>query len=371
MDLKKSFRNFSRNSRYYFQQIDLILFATVVAISVFSIINLAGIALPDQSITQKQALLIGAGICVMIATSFFNYRYLKNYSASVLILYGGTLLLLVLTMFSPPIRNVHAWIVIGGFRFEPSELMKLTLIVVLAKYFSQRHIHISQFRHILISGIYAFLPILLVLAQPDLGSAVILGLIWFGILMAAGINRKQFFLLVTVAIVGAYLAWIFALKPYQKERIVSFINPYRDPTGIGYNIIQSKIAFGSGGWFGNGFGNGTQATLGFLPEPYNDFVFSALGEQFGFISATAIFAAILLIIFRILKIGRRASHNFGKLFAVGMSIFIFAHATISAAVNIGLMPITGIPFSFLSYGGSHLISIMLGLGIAQSIKRYG
>jgi rod shape determining protein RodA len=289
----------------------------------------------------------------------------------VIIFYLGSLALILVSLASSPIRNIHAWITIGGFTFEPSELMKLALIILLAKYFSQRHIHINQFRHIIVSGIYCAIPTLLILSQPDLGSAVIVVLIWFGILMSAGINKKHFFLLASIGILAAYLSWIFVLKPYQKERIISFINPYKDPTGIGYNIIQSKIAIGSGYFLGSGLGKGSQASLGFLPEPYNDFVFAALSEQFGFIGVVGVFAVLITILYRSVVIGQRTENNFGRLFSLGMVIFLLSHIWISSAVNLGLMPITGIPFSFLSYGGSHLMSLMIGLGILQSIKRYG
>ena len=189
--------------------------------------------------------------------------------------------------------------------------------------------------------------------------------------MAIGISKRHLFLLVILAIVISFGSWMFVLKPYQKDRLLTFVNPSNDPRGSGYNLIQSKIAIGSGYWFGNGLGKGSQATLGFLPESHNDFVFAATAEQFGFVGIGLVMAAILFIIYRILAIGRAVASNFGKIFSIGMAVFIFSHALIGASVNIGLMPVTGIPFPFLSYGGSYLISIMSGLGIVQSIKRYG
>lgn len=364
---RKGFRNSIRN---YFKEIDSSLFATTVAISLFSILNMYGINALGPLFT-KQIIFVAIGLGVMILLSFFNYRYLKNYSFPVLFLYFVSIFLLLLTFYSRSVRGVNAWIVLGAFTFEPAELAKLMLIVLMAKYFSQRHIHINQFRHILIPGIYYGLPVLIILAQPDLGSAIIFSLIWISILAAVGINKKHFFLLVILAVIVSYSSWILVLKPYQKDRILTFINPAHDPLGSGYNLIQSKIAIGSGYWFGNGLGKGSQTTLGFLPEPHNDFVFAAAAEQFGFVGTTLISAAILFIVYRILAIGRAAVSNFGRIFAIGMAVFVFTHALIGASVNIGLMPVTGIPFPFLSYGGSYLISIMSGLGILQSIKRYG
>lgn len=365
---KKSFKNYIRQG--LFGEIDLPLFAAVAAISLFSILNMYGID-GFGSFLMKQVVFVVIGLGVMILLSFFNYRYLKNYSLPVLLLYFVSIFLLLLTFYSRSVRGVNAWIVLGQFTFEPAELAKLMLIILMAKYFSQRHTHINQFRHILISGIYYGIPVLIILAQPDLGSAIIFSLIWISILAAVGINKKHFFLLIVLAVMVSYGSWMFVLKPYQKDRLLTFINPYNDPRGSGYNLIQSKIAIGSGYWFGNGLGKGSQATLGFLPESHNDFVFAAAAEQFGFVGIGLAVATILFIVYRILAIGRSVMSNFGKIFSIGMAVFIFAHALIGASVNIGLMPVTGIPFPFLSYGGSYFISIMSGLGILQSIKRYG
>ncbi|MBI2062428.1 MAG: rod shape-determining protein RodA [Candidatus Yanofskybacteria bacterium] len=364
---RKSFRN---SIRSYFKEIDFPLFAAIAAISLFSILNMYGIG-GLGSIFTKQIIFVAIGLIVMVLFSFFNYRYLKNYSFPVLLFYFISIFLLFLTFYSRSVRGVNAWIVLGQFTFEPAELAKLMLIVLMAKYFSQRHVHVNQFRHILISGIYYGVPVLVILAQPDLGSAIIFSLIWISILAAVGINKKHLFLLIALATVVSYGSWMFVLKPYQKDRLSAFINPGNDPRGSGYNLIQSKIAIGSGYWFGNGLGKGSQTTLGFLPESHNDFVFAATAEQFGFVGISLVMAVILFIVYRILAIGRATVSNFGKIFSIGMAAFIFSHALIGASVNIGLMPVTGIPFPFLSYGGSYLISIMTGLGILQSIKRYG
>ncbi len=364
---KKSFRN---SIRGYFKEIDLPLFATVVAISLFSILNIYGIDGLGPFFT-KQIIFVVIGLGVMVLFSFFNYRYLKNYSFPVLFLYFISIALLLLTFYSRSVRGVNAWIVLGQFTFEPAELAKLMLIVLMAKYFSQRHVQINQFRHVVVSGIYFGIPVLIILAQPDLGSAIIFSLIWISIFAAIGINKKHFFLLIILAVIVSYGSWMFVLKPYQKDRLLTFVNPGNDPRGSGYNLIQSKIAIGSGYWFGNGLGKGSQTTLGFLPESHNDFVFAATAEQFGFAGIGLVMTAILFVVYRILGIGRAVVSNFGKIFAIGMAVFILSHALIGASVNIGLVPVTGIPFPFLSYGGSYLISIMSGLGILQSIKRYG
>lgn len=362
-------KDFKNSIRSLFGDIDLPLFAAVAAVSLFGAVNMYGIIGPGSLLT-KHFVFIGVGLSLMIFLSFVNYRYLKNYSFPVLALYLLSIFLLLLTFYSRSVRGVNAWIVLGQFTFEPAELVKLMLIVVMAKYFSQRHVHINQFKYVVISGIYYILPVGIMLMQPDLGSAIIISVIWLGMLLAAGINKRHLFLLVILGVVISYGGWISVLKPYQKERLVSFINPGADPLDTGYNLIQSQVAIGSGHWFGNGVGNGSQATLGFLPEPHNDFVFAAAAEQFGLVGIGLVLLVISFIISRTLLIGRLAMSNFGKLFSIGITILIFSHALIGASVNVGLMPVTGLPFPFLSYGGSYMISLMVGLGVLQSIKRH-
>lgn len=363
--------DFSSTIRKYFSEIDIPLFATVVAISLLGLVNLLGVAGTDSLLFKKQLIFIAIGLSVMILFSFFNYRYLKNSSLLVLGFYFVSAFLLLLTFYSQSVRGVNSWIILGSLTFEPVELAKLMLVILMAKYFSQRHVHINDFRYIVVAGIYFSLPFIIIFLQPDLGSSIIFLAIWLGMLMAAGTNKRHLFLIISIGVLAGYSAWLFALQPYQKTRITAFLNPYNDPKGSGYNIIQSKVAIGSGYFFGNGLGEGSQSNYGFLPEPHNDFAFAAFAEQFGLIGISVIMAMVLAIISRVLYVGSRTTSNFSKLFSVGLAVFIGSHVFISAGVNIGLLPVTGLPFSFLSYGGSHLLSLMAGLGILQSIKRYG
>ena len=335
-----------------------------------SIVNMYGVV-GDGPLFQKQIILIIIGLVVMVLFSFLNYRYLKNYSLPVLSLYIFSLILLGFTFYSQSVRGTNSWLIFGNFTFEPAELTKLCLIILMAKYFSQKHVYIYQFKHIIASGLYFIIPAILILNQPDLGSAIILSLIWGSLLIAAGINKKHLTLLGLITIIIVSSAWFVVLKPYQKTRVTSFLNQGNDPLGSGYNLIQSKIAIGSGFWLGNGLGNGSQATLGFLPEPHNDFILAAFAEQFGFVGVIILLGIMLLLVYRILNVGLEVSFNFGKLFSVGLAVFIFSHVFVSAGVNLGILPVTGLPLPFLSSGGSNLVSIMAGLGILQSIKRYG
>ncbi|HEY4520524.1 MAG TPA: FtsW/RodA/SpoVE family cell cycle protein [Candidatus Paceibacterota bacterium] len=370
MELRRNSNTIIRRWILTFREIDFPLLVLTVAVSVFGIINMYGVAGPSSPFFQKQILFVVLGVGVMILFSFFNYRYLKNYSLPITIAYIIVVGLLVVPFFLPAIRGVRSWIRFGSLTLEPVELAKLVLIALMAKYFSQRHIHIRQLRHIIVSGIYIGIPLLIVLAQPDLGSAIIFLCIWLGILLASGMSRKQLFILLSCGLIVAYVGWLFVLKPYQKARILSFINPSADPRGAGYNLIQSKIAIGSGYWFGNGLGKGSQTKLGFLPEPHNDFVIASIADHFGFAGLSFVVLATAAIISRVLIIGERTANNFGKLFCLGMAVFLLSHAFISAGVNLGILPVTGLPFPFVSYGGSNYIALMLGLGIVQSIKRY-
>src|SRR3989344_2181725 len=277
--------------RSYFVGIDVPLFATIVAVCLFSIINLYGIGGGHNPYLIKQIIFVGAGILLMAGFSFFNYRYFKNSSLFVFSFYVISLFLIIMPFFFPSIRGVQSWIIIGSYTVEPVEIAKLALIVLMAKYFSQRHIHINDYRHIIVSGIYTIIPIGITLVQPDLGSAIIMFFVWIGMLIAIGLNRRQLFVLAVLLLIVGSVGWLFVLKPYQKTRVVSFLNPGSDPYGSGYNLIQSKIAIGAGHWFGSGWGKGPQTSNGFLPEPYNDFVFASTADQFGLFGIGAILAA--------------------------------------------------------------------------------
>ena len=371
MDLRGGFRGISSSVRALVTRIDRQLIIAVALLGVISVVNLYGIGGADHSLFHRQIILVVLSLAVIFAVSTADYRALKGSRGPVLILYGISVLLLASTLWFAQIRNIRAWIVIGGVQFEPSEFAKLAIVILMAKYFSQRHVHIGEFRHIVASGLYCAVPAAIVLIQPDLGSAAIIVILWLVMLLSVGINKRHLFLLIVAALVGAYMAWIWGLAPYQKDRVLAFIDPYKDPSGYGYHIIQSRTAIGAGGIWGVGLGNGTQATLGFLPEPFNDFAFAALAEQFGLVGVIVVVGLVWFVIWRVLRLGRASTNNFARLFCVGVATVIGAHVFISASVNIGLLPITGIPFSFLSYGGSHLLSMSVALGIVQSIARHG
>jgi rod shape determining protein RodA len=230
---------------------------------------------------------------------------------------------------------------------------------------------IGNFRHVLVSGLYAGIPILLILVQPDLGTAVILGMVWFGMILVSGISKKHLALILAAGVIAAGLLWTFALRDYQRERIVSFINPAADIQGSGYNAYQATVAVGSGELLGKGIGYGTQSKLRFLPEYETDFIFAAFAEEWGFVGVAIVLALYALLLLRLLAIAQRSATNFDAFFTLGITLVLFAHIFIHVGINLGVLPVTGTTIPFMSYGGSHLLMEYAGLGIVASLARYG
>jgi len=221
--------------------------------------------------------------------------------------------------------------------------------------------------HIVVSGIYTGLVTVLVFFQPDLGSAMVLVFLWIGIMIIAGIKWKQLLLLFLLGAILFGIAWMVVLKPYQKDRITSFLNPYLDPKGTGYHRIQSMIAIGSGQLFGRGLGHGPQSQLNFLPEQHTDFIFASIAEEWGFVGLLIVFILYFLMFWRMIKIALLAPNNFARLFCVGFSIILIFHILVNIGMNLGVLPIAGISLPFVSYGGSNLLINFVMLGIVQSI----
>lgn len=348
---------------------DWVLIAIVAVIFALSLVTFYFIE-EDWQIVYRQIYFIIFGFCIMGLLAFFDYRILKNYSSPSIILYVVAIILLALALMSHEIRGASSWLVFGGFRFESSEFAKLALLVLLAKYFSQKHVGIYRLRNIVVSGIYVAIPATLTLFQPDLGSMLVYGALWIGMLLYAGIKRTHLFAILMIGVIAASIGWFAVLKPYQRTRIVSFVNPYLDARGTGYNTIQSRVTLGSGQVFGTLLTGQNKTMPVLVPEPYTDFIFAAFGQKFGLVGIAVLLALFLLLFWRIGNIGMRTDNNFAKLFALGFMTIIFFHVIINGGMNLGIMPITGIPFPFLSHGGSHLVILMAGLGILQSIRAH-
>lgn len=304
---------------------------------------------------------------IVIFTANFDWRSFINYKWFIGGIYFVSVLLLIATyLIAPSIRGARAWLPLGPFQFQTSEFAKFALILVLSYFFAKRHVGIAHLKTISTSLAYLALPAFLILLQPDMGSALILGGIWFGYLLVSGIRWKHLLWSSVVFIVVMILMWSYVLKDYQKERILGLFQPERDPLGVNYSVIQAKIAIGSAGFFGKGFGQGTQSQLGFLPEAQTDFMFAAFIEEWGLFGAMAILASFLLVLYQIMRIAMISDNNFSKLICLGASIMFLLHFIVNVGSNLGLMPVIGVPFPFLSYGGSNLLVNALLIGMIQS-----
>ena len=348
----------------------LIIFALLlISIGLLAIYS-SSIGRKDFFAFKKQIVFLGIGFFLMLIISFFDWRLLLEDSYLILILYFLCLVLLGgLFFFAPEIRGVRSWYKIGPVSFDPIEFTKIVLIVLLAKYFSRRHVEMYRVIHILISGFYVFPPALLIFFQPDLGSVLILLSLWMGILIISGIKLRHFLVLLLLGVLILILSWSTILKDYQKERILSFIKPQiSDPLEVGWSQRQAKIAIGSGGIYGQGIGKGSQTQYGFLPEPKTDFIFSVIAEEMGLIGVGILLLLFVVLIWRILKIAVLSSSNFCRLFAAGFAVLLLSQIFIHIGMNIGLLPIIGVSLPFISYGGSSLIATFIGLGMLQSMK---
>ncbi len=317
---------------------------------------------------QVVVVLLALGLC--FGLSFIDFRFLRRTQVLTAIYLSIVGALCALFIVGSVVKGAQSWIHFGLFSFQPSDPAKLALILVLAKYFSRRHIEIANVRHILVSGVYAFILFLLILVQPDFGSAFIIFMIWFGMVLVSGISKKHLALVATVGVLSFALLWAYALKPYQKQRIMTFVAPQANISSTGYNAYQSTIAVGSGQVLGKGLGFGTQSRLNFLPEYQTDFIFAAFAEEWGLIGALILFVLYLVVIWRILLNALYGASNFEILFGLGLAIYFMAQFTINVGMNIGVLPVTGLAAPFMSYGGSHLITEFAGIGIVMGMRRY-
>lgn len=331
-------------------------------------VGLSSLASAKPDLFYKQLLFWLIGIAFVFLIIAFDWRSLINYRGITLGFYFIIIALLIVTyFFAPVVRGVKGWLMVGSFQFQASEFAKLALIIVFAGFFKKKHISIARVSNLLVSFVYFFIPALLVAIQPDFGTAIILFFIWFGFLLVSGLRPKHIIISLLIFFVVATAMWFSVLKDYQKERIVGVFFPERDALGINYNVIQSKIAIGSAGFFGKGFGQGTQVQLGFLPEAQTDFIFAALIEEFGLISGFLAIATFTILIFRIIRIGVDSEINFNRFICLGSAILFITQFILNIGSNLGFMPVIGVTFPFLSYGGSSLLTNLIILGIIQSI----
>jgi rod shape determining protein RodA len=392
----------------------------------------------NNGLYRKQILWFIFGFILMIGLTIVNYQALGEFSLHIYIVF--VIILIITTIFGTPVRNTRAWLSFGVFSIQPSEFMKLALVIILAKYLELRERDITKLRELVVPTLLTFIPMLIILKQPDFGTAIIFIPILLTMLFVGGADISHLLSIVLIATIAmvvpmvlTYREWIGAegsnflldffqdvnlllivssvlflvtivtfmlhffsvkkflrkiyipgviislglmtsvviqklFKVYQKRRILVFLNPDLDPQGSGYNIIQSKIAIGSGGFFGKGFLKGSQSQLGFLPEKSSDFIFSVVAEEWGFVGGLILLGLFGFIIFRCVQTAFEAKDKFGALLASGITTILFFHILINIGMAVGIMPVTGLPLSFVSYGGSNLIMCMICIGIMLNIR---
>lgn len=349
--------------------IDWVLFFAILPLLGAGLITMNSFT-GDNYFFEKQVVWVGISLAWFFFLSFFDYRFLRRTDVLVTLFLLAMALLVVLLGVGQVTKGVQSWFNFGAFSFQPSDPIKVLVILILAKYFSRRHIEIAHIRHIIVSAVYAFIPFVLVFLQPDFGSAIIIFFIWFGMVLVSGISKKHLTLVFLMGVLSFGFLWTFVFEGYQRQRILTFVNPLTDIRGTGYNAYQSTIAVGSGEVIGKGVGYGTQSRLQFLPEYQTDFIFAAFAEEWGFLGVILLFGLFFLVVWRVLMSALVGATNFEMLFGVGVAILLMSHFMVHIGMNIGLLPVTGTTIPFLSYGGSHLITEFTALGILMGMRRY-
>ncbi len=314
---------------------------------------------------KKQILFIVLGMVLLFLFAFFDYNNLRSYHRYFYII--GFILLVGVLIFGQVNRGTRGWYNLGGFNLQPVELIKFILVLFLAKYFSSISLKIKEFKHLLVSGSGVLLFIVLVLAQPDFGSAFVLFLLWLAMVALVGFSKKYFlmiFLAIAVIFTGS---WYFVFQDYQKERINTFLNPSFNDLDQGYNVSQAIIAVGAGGLAGRGLGFGSQSQLKFLPEAQTDFIFAVIAEELGFIGVLLILLFFGIFFYRSIYHLKRINNDFGVFFILGSVSLIFIEMFINIGMNLGILPVVGISLPLVSYGGSGLLSSLMLVGVMESI----
>jgi rod shape determining protein RodA len=352
-----------------FAHIDWVLFISALLLSFAGLITMNSFS-EDRYFFDRQLMWIGVSVVAFFVAALSDWRFLRRTSVVVSLFAGSSALLLLLMVFGTVAKGAQSWFDLGGFSFQPSDPVKLVLITVLAKYFSRRHVEIAHVRHIILSAAYAAILAVLILIQPDFGSAIIFAAVWFGMVLLSGISKKHLLAVLGLGAAAFAVLWLFVFQPYQKQRIITFIHPLADIRGAGYNAFQSTIAVGSGQIMGKGIGFGTQSKLQFLPEYETDFIFAAFAEEWGLVGSLLVFVLFAIVIARLISSARTGASNFETLFSLGLAILFLVHIIVHVGMNIGLLPVTGTTVPFMSYGGSHLLTEFLGIGIVTGMRKY-
>jgi rod shape determining protein RodA len=351
----------------FFRGIDWVLFFSTLFLALLGILMIYSASIEadgiDYSFVIRQTSYLSLGVAAFFIISRIDYRLLAHFST---VFYVAVIALLLLTfIIGETTRGSVRWIDFNFITVQASEIAKPVIILALATFFSKYSP--KKLTNVVISFVIVAVPSFLVFLQPDLGNTLIILSLWLVLVFAAGVRFLHLALIIIISSLTAPVAWTF-LKDYQKDRLASFLSPQEDPLGSGYNLVQSIIAVGSGGLTGRGFGRGTQSHLNFLPEQKTDFIFATTAEELGFLGVSLVLGSLGIIIYRIYVIFTRCSDSLGSLVVLGVGSVIVIHAFINIGMNIGLFPVTGITLPLLSFGGSSLLSTMIGLGLASSIS---
>ncbi len=328
----------------------------------------AGVAFQDLPVVRQTISSIIAMVA-FAAASLISYRF---WAAWRWVIYGGTLVaLLIVLAVGQVLFGAQSWFQVWSMNLQPSELAKIALIIVLAQYFASHEAEVKRGTGIIVSLLITAPFLALVFAQPDGGTAAVLCAIWLGMLFVAGLRLQHIPLFLLAAIILAPILWnLMRYWPHMHERILTFLRPNTDPSGADYHVTQALISVGSGGLWGKGLGQGSQSQLAFLPVRHTDFVFSVLAEELGFVGCMMLLTLLAALLLRIIHISAKAGDAFGRLLASGVGIMILVHVVINIGMNVGVLPVTGLPLPLISYGGSSLITTLIGLGLVESVALY-
>lgn len=360
-----------RIDRRLFEHFDMVLMLLIFMVCMMAFFNLYSASFPPKGYGMapyvKQGYFFLMAFTAFVFVISFDYQVLHSWN------YPIYLIIIVLLVLAETVGNTaggaQRWINLGIFKLQPSEPAKLMLIITLASHFSRKEISEGYaIKDLLVPVILTAIPFVLILLQPDLGTAMMLGIIFVSMAMFVKLRMSTYVIMGSLALSLGIFAWEKVLKPYQKQRIFTFLEPEKDPMGHGYQVLQSKIAIGSGGKFGKGYMEGTQGHLHFLPERHTDFAFSVWGEEWGFAGSVILVGTYFLLIMWGLYVAMYARDRFGVLLAFGVVVLIFWQAVINLCMVLGFLPVVGIPLPLFSYGGSSLMTTMLGLGILMNVR---
>jgi rod shape determining protein RodA len=357
---------------WHLKRMDWFLVFLIFLLFLMGCVEIFSISKDNLFDLKKQIIFFAFGFLLMVLLSFFDWRVLRENSFLIFGLYVLSLILLFLVLFFPETRGRKGWFEIGFFSFDPAQIVKISLLILLSKYFSKRHKELYDLKHIFISGFFVFLPAFLIFKQPDFGFFSLILFLWISILIFSGIKIRHFILIALIFVLLFCFFWQKILKPYQKERLLSFLKiKSENPLKVGWSQRQAKIAIASGGILGKGIKQGFQTQSGFLPEAKTDFIFSAIAEEMGFLGISFLLILYFLLFWHLFRFSLSLESNFEKLFSQGFLAILFFEFFLHIATNLSLIPVIGFYLPFVSYGGSAIFANFICLGILQSFKARG